>query len=157
MPKKTDRDMLETALDDLKVRRKAVMEKIAELRRLIAAETKATAGKASGGARRSSTGQRSTKPSSGTPAKGETVRRAPVRRKKPTPAAGPADGNIAEEHSQIAAAFDNKAGRYELIRVEDGQAHYSFTNRQGKTVDATMPLIMWRRMQAKTSPPASEE
>jgi hypothetical protein len=33
-----------------------------------------------------------------------------------------------------AAAFENKAGRYELIRVEDDHVYYSFTNRKGKTV-----------------------
>jgi hypothetical protein len=45
--------------------------------------------------------------------------------------------------------FENKAGRYELTRVEDDQAYYSFTNLQGRTVDAVMSATMWRRMQQK--------
>jgi hypothetical protein len=40
-------------------------------------------------------------------------------------------------------AFENKAGRYELIRVDDDQVVYSFTNRDGKTTDSVMPLMMW--------------
>ena len=51
----------------------------------------------------------------------------------------------------IPAAFENKAGRYELIRVEDGQAYYTFTNRQAKSVDATMPVITWRKMQERAA------
>ncbi len=47
----------------------------------------------------------------------------------------------------VGTAFENRAGHYELIRVEAGQAYYSFTNRQGKTIDAVMPVIMWQRMQ----------
>ena len=49
----------------------------------------------------------------------------------------------------LPAAFENKAGRYELIRIDNGQAYYSFTNRYQKTVDATMPVIMWRKMQER--------
>ena len=49
----------------------------------------------------------------------------------------------------VPAAFENKAGRYELIRIEGDQAHYSFTNLQKKTVDSTMPVIMWRKMQER--------
>jgi hypothetical protein len=48
--------------------------------------------------------------------------------------------------SQFPAAFENKAGHYELIRVDDGQAYYSFTNHQQKTVDAAMPVLTWRKM-----------
>jgi hypothetical protein len=51
--------------------------------------------------------------------------------------------------SQFPAAFENKAGHYELIRVDDGQAYYSFTNRQQKTMDAAMPVLTWRKMQER--------
>lgn len=49
----------------------------------------------------------------------------------------------------LAPVFENRAGHYELIRVEADRAYYSFTNRQGKTVDAMMPVIMWQRMQTR--------
>lgn len=54
-----------------------------------------------------------------------------------------------EDLSQRPASFENKAGRYELIRVADGQAFYSFTNHLQKTVDATMPVVTWRKMQER--------
>lgn len=54
---------------------------------------------------------------------------------------------IEDDLSKFPAFFENKAGRYELIRVQDGQAFYSFTNHLKKTVDATMPLVTWRKMQ----------
>jgi hypothetical protein len=49
----------------------------------------------------------------------------------------------------LVPGFENKAGRYELTRVEDDQAYYSFTNLQGRTVDAAMSVTVWRRMQQK--------
>ena len=51
----------------------------------------------------------------------------------------------------IVTAFENKAGRYELTRIDGDQAHYSFTNLQKKTVDATMPLLMWNKMQERAA------
>jgi hypothetical protein len=51
--------------------------------------------------------------------------------------------------SQFPVAFENKAGHYELIRVDGGQAYYSFTNHHEKTVDATMSVITWRKMQER--------
>jgi len=54
-----------------------------------------------------------------------------------------------EDLSQFPPGFENKAGRYELIRVDAGQAYYSFTNRQDRTVDATMSVVMWRKMQER--------
>jgi hypothetical protein len=53
--------------------------------------------------------------------------------------------------SQFPPGFENKAGRYELIRVDKGQAYYSFTNHQKKTVDATMSIVTWRKMQERAS------
>jgi len=50
----------------------------------------------------------------------------------------------------LLAGFENKVGRYELVRVDGNQAYYSFTNLHGKTVDAIMSATMWRRMQAHT-------
>jgi hypothetical protein len=54
-----------------------------------------------------------------------------------------------EDLSQFPAFFENKAGRYELNRVEDGQAFYSFTNHQQRTVDATLSVVTWRKMQER--------
>ena len=51
--------------------------------------------------------------------------------------------------AQFPSGFENKAGRYELIRVDGDQAYYSFTNHNEKTVDATMPIITWRKMQSR--------
>lgn len=56
------------------------------------------------------------------------------------------DAALAEKLSQFPPVFENKAGRYELVRTEAGQAYYSFTNRQNKTVDATMSLVTWLKM-----------
>ena len=69
----------------------------------------------------------------------------------PAAAAKPrANGSdVVQKGAPLAPGFENKAGRYELIRVDGDQASYSFTNRQGRTVDATMSAIMWRRMQAR--------
>ena len=50
----------------------------------------------------------------------------------------------------LVTGFENKVGRYELVRVDGNQAYYSFTNLHGKTVDAIMSATMWRRMQAHT-------
>jgi hypothetical protein len=62
-----------------------------------------------------------------------------------------ADGhlNTPKEPSQLPPSFENKAGRYELIRVAGDQAYYTFTNRHNKTVDAAMPVLMWRKMQQR--------
>jgi hypothetical protein len=56
-----------------------------------------------------------------------------------------------EDLSQFPPGFENKAGRYELIRVDAGQAYYSFTNHQEKTVDATMSVVTWRKMQERAA------
>jgi hypothetical protein len=50
----------------------------------------------------------------------------------------------------LSPAFTIKL-EYELIRVQDNQVHYSFTNRQGKTVDSIMPLIMWQKIAARVA------
>jgi hypothetical protein len=49
----------------------------------------------------------------------------------------------------VAQTFDNKAGHYELIRVEGNTAHYTFTNHQGHQTDATMAVMTWRRLQER--------
>jgi hypothetical protein len=61
----------------------------------------------------------------------------------------PSDPAAAESLAQFPAAFENKAGRYELIRIDGGQAYYSFTNHQERTVDAAMPVVTWRKMQER--------
>jgi hypothetical protein len=69
----------------------------------------------------------------------------------PVKKAPPAVNLVSEDLSQFPAAFENKAGRYELIRVDAGQAYYSFTNHLAKTVDATMPVLTWRKMQERAA------
>ncbi|HEY3838494.1 MAG TPA: hypothetical protein VGL72_18065 [Bryobacteraceae bacterium] len=64
------------------------------------------------------------------------------------PAASPKSVTAADL-SQFPTAFENKAGRYELIRVDGEQAYYSFTNHLDKTVDAAMPVLMWKKMQER--------
>jgi len=46
----------------------------------------------------------------------------------------------------LAQSPKNKAGQYELTRVVGGQVYYSFKNQHAKTVDSTMPLIMWQKI-----------
>ena len=53
----------------------------------------------------------------------------------------------------VAQTFDNKAGHYELIRVEGNTAHYTFTNHQGHRTDATMAVPTWRRLQERVQVP----
>ena len=66
----------------------------------------------------------------------------------PVPVAAAQPAGPGEDLSQFPAVFENKAGHYELIRVDGGQAYYSFTNQQKRTVDATMSVVTWRKMQA---------
>lgn len=49
--------------------------------------------------------------------------------------------------SNFRHAFENKAGRYELARIEDNMAYYNFTNHHGHTTDAVMPVRTWCRLQ----------
>jgi len=55
------------------------------------------------------------------------------------------------ENLKVTTCFHNKAGQYELTRVVDGQVYYSFKNQHGKTVDSTMPLIMWQKIAARAT------
>ena len=64
--------------------------------------------------------------------------------------------DVPQDLPQLRSFFENKAGRYELNRVEDGQAFYSFTNHQQRTVDATMPVVTWRKMQERADPALKE-
>jgi hypothetical protein len=59
------------------------------------------------------------------------------------------DSSSVIPESPLVAMFENKAGHYELTRVENNQAYYSFTNLHGRTVDAIMSATMWRRMQGR--------
>src|SRR5215469_6053973 len=52
----------------------------------------------------------------------------------------------------VPQTFDNKAGHYELTRVEGNTAFYSFTNHQGHRTDATMTLMTWRRLHERVQP-----
>lgn len=48
----------------------------------------------------------------------------------------------------LAQTFENKAGRYELLRIEGNRAYYAFTNHQGHRTEAEIAVTAWRRMQA---------
>ena len=74
---------------------------------------------------------------------------APAAGRSAAPNLVPRDTTVAENPSAFPAAFENEAGRYELIRIDGGQAYYSFTNLQKRTVDATMSVITWRKMQER--------
>jgi len=47
----------------------------------------------------------------------------------------------------LVPSFRNKAGQYELARIEDHTAYYRFTNHYGQKTEAAMPVITWRRLQ----------
>ena len=50
-------------------------------------------------------------------------------------------------------SFENKAGRYQLVRVEENMVHYTFTNHSGHQIDAAMPMATWRRLQERIQLP----
>jgi tetratricopeptide (TPR) repeat protein len=56
---------------------------------------------------------------------------------------------MADRLVAVAQTFDNKAGHYELIRIEGNTAYYAFTNHQGHRTEATMALMTWRRLQER--------
>lgn len=51
--------------------------------------------------------------------------------------------------SSLRHVFENKAGRYELVRIEGNMAYYNFTNHHGHTTDAVMPVRTWCRLQER--------
>ena len=61
-------------------------------------------------------------------------------------------GKSQERLLAVAQTFDNKAGHYELLRVEGNTAFYTFTNHQGHRTDATMTIMTWRRLQDRVQP-----
>jgi len=134
MSKNIDADLLNAALLGLKLRRQTLERRIAELRRTIS-ERMAEAPRA----------RRVLQPVAA------PARRARGAQAKAAAAPGPKrlPKDSAAENPPVASAFENRAGRYELVRVADGQAYYSFTNRQGRNVDAVMPVTVWRRMQER--------
>ena len=76
---------------------------------------------------------------------GET--RTAARNRRNRSRSAPADRNLT-------GAFANKAGQYELVRIEGNMAYYHFTNHQGHRTDAAMPVLTWRRLQERTEPAA---
>ena len=90
------------------------------------------------------------------PAKRAAVVRRPSADSAAKKSAGCPKTTLAPDISQFPTTFENKAGRYELIRVDGDQAYYSFTNLQNKTVDATMPVLMWKKMQERAMHPYKE-
>ena len=57
---------------------------------------------------------------------------------------------VADVPAQVPPNFENKAGRYELARIDGNMAHYHFTNHQGHKTEAVMPLSTWMRLQERT-------
>lgn len=47
-------------------------------------------------------------------------------------------------------AFENKAGRYQLVRLEGAMVHYTFTNHHGQQADAVMPVVTWCRLHERS-------
>jgi hypothetical protein len=60
-----------------------------------------------------------------------------------------------ERLAAVAQTFDNKAGHYELVRIEGNTAFYTFTNHQGHRTDATMAVMTWCRLQERIQQPES--
>ena len=57
---------------------------------------------------------------------------------------------VADVPLHVPPMFENKAGRYQLVRIDGNMAHYQFTNHQGHTTGAVMPVSTWMRLQEKT-------
>ncbi len=142
MPKKIDADLLNAALLGLNLKRQTVDQRIAEIRRLLSDRLPRSAP-------RSKVRLRAASSSSTRPTRKQAAAQKTNRKASPPPQQKQEDGNV--EQTPVAPAFENRAGRYELIRIEADQVYYSFTNRHGKTVDAVMPLIMWQRIQDRAS------
>ncbi len=137
---KLDTDLLNAALLGLEQERQAVERKIGEIRRRLServGSARATAKIPANLAAHTRSGLRPSQPAVNRPVKPGKASIKPRQKQ----------GKEIPLQTPVGTAFENRAGRYELIRVEAGQAYYSFTNRQGKTIDAVMPVIMWQRMQ----------
>ena len=57
---------------------------------------------------------------------------------------------VSDVPTHLPPAFENKAGRYELARIDGNMAHYHFTNHQGHKTEAVMPVSTWMRLQERT-------
>ena len=75
---------------------------------------------------------------------GTSEGRTKVRKQRATKA------SVAESPVHVPPAFENKAGRYELARIDGNMAHYHFTNHQGQKTEAVMPVSTWMRLQERT-------
>jgi hypothetical protein len=144
---KIDIDVLQAALRGLEVQRQAVDRNIAEVRRMIRDEP---------GHAKPYTGRRRRARNRRNATAAALLSVHPQANKQPVPPGAERNSqNFSEATSirhtpqNILNRFENKAGRYELIRVDNGRVLYSFTNQQGKTVDSIMPLIMWQRVAAR--------
>lgn len=73
--------------------------------------------------------------------------------------AGAVRGRVAPRSQErlvaLAQTFENKAGHYQLMRVEGETAHYTFTNHQGHCAEATMTITCWRRLQERAHAPVA--
>jgi hypothetical protein len=78
---------------------------------------------------------------------GSSAGRSKVRKQQGVPVTA---GAAAAVPASVPPAFENKAGRYELLRIDGTMAHYHFTNHQGNKTDAVMPVSTWMRLQEKT-------
>jgi hypothetical protein len=128
MPKNIDADLLNAALLGLRLKRQAVDQRIAEVRQMVAA--------------------RCVRRRPAEPARQRTRNAKAETNTVHVPQRRPQE-NAAAEHPPLATTFENRAGRYELVRVAHGQAYYSFTNRHGRIVDEVMPVMVWRRLQER--------
>ena len=153
-----DVDLLQAALVGLTVQRNSVDRKMAEIRRMI------RGGKSVPLVRSGVRRRRSRRAANGNIAAASVVSASRPKRNKHVAAAPravasqdealsrePSRRRVDHNNSNVTTAFQNKAGEYELIRVADGQVHYSFKNRQGKTVDSVMPLILWQKIAARAT------
>ena len=146
-----DADLLHVALVGLDLQRSAIDRKIAEIRRRIQfQETKPAPRSRPGGLhkRYPRTAKRAVGASAAPRLKPK--RRTVSASKKEQTFQDFARAKTAyRDNLKVVMGFNNKAGQYELTRVEDGRVHYSFTNRQGKTTDSIMALITWQKIAAR--------
>ena len=70
----------------------------------------------------------------------------------PKPAQRGSGGSLREK-LELPAAFENKAGKYELIRIDGEEVYYEFTNRHGVTASRVMPAVTWRILGSRAKPP----
>jgi hypothetical protein len=145
MPPKYNDDFLRAALLRLECQCRAVDQRIKEIQNLL--DSRQTERRERAKSRNTGLFPQRRRTSPKVPAVGRHPKPEPVA----PPDVVPESGNIVADFPRGSVSFENKAGRYELIRIDNAQAYYSFTNRAGKTVDAIMPILQWQRMQVRAA------